>query len=119
MVDSLQMAVWVRLAVILSEDEALWNLGTFNFVALQLFSAGGRHSFAFGKLLHLIERLEELLTELQGMISPHHLAMKIIYDVSWRWRQYLNRCVAALASEVVGALGVSVPFSLEPIMVEL
>ena len=33
--------------------------------------------------------------------------------------QYLNRCVAASASEVEEAPGASAPFSLEPILVEL
>ena len=36
-----------------------------------------------------------------------------------RWSQYLNRYVAASASEVEEARGASVPFSLEPILVEL
>ena len=53
------------------------------------------------------------------MISFPHLATTFLYDVSRRWSQYLNRCVAASASEVEEALGASVPFSLEPILVEL
>ena len=36
-----------------------------------------------------------------------------------RWRQYLNRCMVASASEVVEAPGASAPFSLEPILVNL
>ena len=99
--------------------KALRDLGTFAFVALHLFSAGGRHSSAVAKLLRLIERLEEIHTEVQGMISSPHLATTLLYDVSRRWSQYLNRCVAASASEVAEALGASVPFSLEPILVEL
>ena len=38
-------------------------------------------------------------------------------DVLRRWIQYLNRCVAS--SEVEESPGGSVPFSLEPILVEL
>ena len=53
------------------------------------------------------------------MISSPHLATTLLYDVSQRWSQYLNRCVAALDSEVVEALGASVPFSIEQILVEL
>ena len=59
----------VRLAVIPSADEALHDLGTLAFVASHLFSTGGgRHSPAVAKIIHLIERLEELQTEVQGMI---------------------------------------------------
>ena len=53
------------------------------------------------------------------MISSPHLATTLLYDVSWRWSQYLNRCVAALASEVEEAPWASVPFSLEPILIKL
>ena len=53
------------------------------------------------------------------MILYLHLATEILFDLLWRWIQYLNRCVVALASEVVEALGDSVPFSLEPILVDL
>ena len=98
--DSLRMAARVRLAVIPSADEALCDLGTFAFFALHLFPAGGRHLSAVAELLLLIERLEELHTEVQGIISSPHLATTLLVDVSPRWIQYLNRCVAALASEV-------------------
>ena len=74
---------------------------------------------AVAEILRLIERLEELHTEVQGVISPPHLATTLLFDVSRRWSQYLNRCVAALASEVVKEPGASVPFYLEPILVEL
>ena len=74
---------------------------------------------AVAELLRLIERLEEIHTEVQGMISSPHLSTKLLFDVSRRWSQYLNTCVAALASEVEEAPGASVPFSLEPILVEL
>ena len=39
--DSLRMAARISLAIIPSADEALCDLGTFAFVALHLFSAGG------------------------------------------------------------------------------
>ena len=74
---------------------------------------------AVAKLLRLIERLEELHTKVQGMISSPHLAMTLLYDVLRRWIQYLNKCVNTSASEVEEAPGASVPFSLEPILVEL
>ena len=80
---------------------------------------GGRHSSAVSDLLCLIERLEELHIEMQGMISSPHLAPTLLFDVSRRWSHYLNRCVTALASEVEEAPGASVPFSLKPILVEL
>ena len=56
---------------------------------------------------------------MQGNISSPHLATTLLYDVLRRWSQYLNMCVAASASEVEEAPGASVPFSLEPILVEL
>ena len=56
---------------------------------------------------------------MQGTILSPHLAPPLLNDVSQRWSQYINRCVAALASEVVEAPGASIPFSLEPIMVVL
>ena len=73
--DSLRTAARVRLAAIPSAEEALRDLGTFAFVASHLFSAGGRHSSAVAELLRLIERLEELHTKVQGMISSPHLAV--------------------------------------------
>ena len=117
--DSLQMAARVRLAAIPSADKALRDLGAFAFVALQLFCAGGDHLSAVVEPLRLIERLEELQTEVQGMISSPHFATTLLFDVLRRWSHYLNRCVAASASEVVEALGASVPFSLKPILVDL
>ena len=79
------MAARICLAVIPSADEALRELGTFAFVALHFFSAGGRHSSVVAKLLRLIERLEELHTEVQGMISSPHLSTTLLFDVSLRW----------------------------------
>ena len=116
---SLQTTARVRLAAILSADEALCGLGTFAFVASHLFSTGGWHSSAVAELLRLITRLEELHTEVQGMISSPHLATTVLFYMLRRWILYLNRCAAASASESLGATGCWVPFSLEPIMDEL
>ena len=74
---------------------------------------------AVAELLRLIERLEDLHTEVQGRISFPHLATALLFDVLQRWSWYLNRYVAALASEVEEAMGASVHFSLKPILVEL
>ena len=105
----MRMAARLRLSVIQYADEALHNLGTFDFVASHLFYAGGRHLSVVTKLLRLIERLEELHTKVQGIISPPHLATTLFYDVLRRWSQYFNRCVAASASKVVEAPGASLP----------
>ena len=53
------------------------------------------------------------------MISSPHLSTTLLFDVSRRWSQYLNRCVAASASELEEAPGASVLFSLEPILIKL
>ena len=53
------------------------------------------------------------------MILFPHLATPLLFDVLWRLSQYLNRCVAALASEVEEAPGASTPFSLKPLLVEM
>ena len=53
------------------------------------------------------------------MISLPHLDTSLLYDVSRRWSQYLNRCMVVLSSEVVEAPGVSIPFFPEPIMVDM
>ena len=57
------MAARVRLDVILSVHKALRDLSTFTFVELHIFSAGRHHLSAAVKLLCLIERLEDLHTE--------------------------------------------------------
>ena len=119
LVDSLRTAARVRLAAILSADEALWDLGTFAFAASHLFSTIGRHSYSVAELLHLIIRTEELHTEVQGMIPSPHLATPLLFDVSRQWSLYLNRCVAASASESLDAPGCQVYFSLEPILAYL
>ena len=64
-----------------SADEALRDLGTFAFVTLHLFYAGGRHLSAVAELLRLIDRLEELHTEVQGMISSPHLYTTLLFNV--------------------------------------
>ena len=93
------MAVKVRLAVIPSANEALRDLGTVAFVALHLLSAGRHHSSAAAVLLRLIERLEDLHNKVQGMISsPNFTLPRLIFDVSRRCSQYLNRCMTVLAS---------------------
>ena len=79
--DSLRKAARVRLTVILSGDEALRDLGIFDFVALHLFYAGGRHTEVVAELLRLIERTEELHTEVQGVIKYPHLAATLLYDI--------------------------------------
>ena len=106
------MPVRVRLTIILSADEELCEPGTFAFVMLHLLSKGGRHLSAVNKLLHLIERLEELHTEVHWIISSPHLARTLLYDVLCQWSQNLNRCMAMLASKVVEAPGASAPSTL-------
>ena len=77
----MQMAARIRIGVIPSVDEALHDLVTVAFVATHLFSKGGRHAPAVAELLHLIDRLEELHTEVQGMISSPHLATTLLSNV--------------------------------------
>ena len=55
--DYLQTAVRFRLAAILYAEEAICDIGTFAFAALQIFSAGGRNLSAVAELLCFIERL--------------------------------------------------------------
>ena len=64
----LRMAARVLLDAIPSAEEALRKLVMFAFVTLHLFSVGVRHSSTVADILHLIERLEELHTKVQGMI---------------------------------------------------
>ena len=117
--DSLQIFTRVCLDFIPSADKALRYLGLFVFVVLHLLSTGKRHSSAVAKLLHLIERLEELHKNVQGMISSPHLATTLLYHVSRRCSHYLSRFVVVSASQVVEAPGGSAPFFLEPILVDL
>ena len=67
------MSAEASLSVIPSADEALHVLVTFAFVASHLFSTVGQHATAVLELFHIIERLEELHTEVQGMITSPHL----------------------------------------------
>ena len=60
LLDSLRTSAGVRLMVIMSVYEALHDLGTFAFVALQLFSSGGRYMAAVMDILSLFERLEDI-----------------------------------------------------------
>ena len=117
--DSLHTSARARLACILSAEEAFRDLGTFAFVVLHLFSAGGWHSSAIAKLLRLIKRLEELQTEVQGVISSPNLATTLLVDVSRRWSLYLNRYVAASTSGSLDALVFHVPFLLNPILSDM
>ena len=117
--DSLRTNLRVRLACIPSADKKLRDLGTFAFVASYLFSAAGRHASAVAELLCLIKRLEEIHTKVQGIITTPHLATTFPYNVSRCWSLYLNSCVKASSSKGVGAAGATVPFSLEPILLEL
>ena len=41
--------------------------------------------------LYLIERLEDLQTEMQGMITPPYLSTTLLYDLSKRLIMYQNR----------------------------
>ena len=52
-----------------------------------------------------MKSLEELYTEVQGAITSPHLAMKLLYDVSWRRSLYLYKSVAMLDSEALEELG--------------
>ena len=91
----------------------------FYFVNFHLFSAGGRHLSNFAELPCLIDITQELHTKVQGMILSTNISTTLMYNVLRLWSQYLNRCVAASASEVVESPGVSVPNCIEPILVNL
>ena len=45
--------------------------------------------------------------------------MILLYDVSRRWSLYLKRCVAVSALDALESLGDNIPFTLEPILLEL
>ena len=45
--------------------------------------------------------------------------MTLLYDVLRQWSLYLDRCMAVLESEALEAPGGNIPFSLEPVMVDL
>ena len=79
----------------MSTDELLRNLVTSKFIVLYLFSAGWRHAVAGAETPNFIERLIELHTEVQGIITPPRLSTTLPYDIFRRWGLYLNRCVEA------------------------
>ena len=56
---------------------------------------------------------------MQGIISSPHLAIALLFDLSWWWSLYLNRCVAESASEPFDTSGSHVPFLLETILADL
>ena len=53
------------------------------------------------------------------MIKSSHLATTLIYNRPRKWITYLNRCVVASSLEDVEAPSETVPFSLEPILLEM
>ena len=61
---SFQESTRVFMATILFADEFLYNLRTFAFVVQHLFSVGRQHFMVVVELLHIIERLEYLHTEM-------------------------------------------------------
>ena len=79
----------------------------------------GRHTEAVTEIVRIINRLEELHTEVQEMIKSSHLATTLIYNRPRKWITYLNRCVVASSLEDVEAPSETVPFSLEPILLEM
>ena len=109
----------VHLDTIPSSDKALLDIGKFSLVILHLFSAGGRYLSDAVDILRRIERVEELHTKGQWMISPPYLSTTLLCDVLQRWILYLNRYVAAWAFEALEGLGANTPLSLEPILVYL
>ena len=58
-------------------------------------------------------------TKVQEMLTYPQLDTTLVLDVSRLWRLYLNICMAASSSEVMGDTGTMVPFSLEPIPLDL
>ena len=45
--------------------------------------------------------------------------MKLMFGMLRRWYLYLNHCMMALSSEDTGLSRATVPFSVEPILLEL
>ena len=79
--DPLFQATWRHLLHQFPGAYAL-NLSTISpLVVLHLFSTAGRYVSAVAELLCLIEILEELHTEVQGMITSPHLATTLLYHV--------------------------------------
>ena len=53
---------------------------------------------------------------MQGKISSPHLSTALLYNLSWRWSLYLNRCVAEFGLEdLVG----NISFTLDPILLKM
>ena len=115
----LQTNTRVCLEAILSADEALRNLGTFDFVNSYLFSVDGRHLSAVAELRRLIERLEEILTNVQGMTTSPNLAAELLYDVLRRWILYHKTGVDESTSEALEAPVATVLFKLYPILLKI
>ena len=67
--ESQRTASLVRLAVIPSLYEALRDLGTFTFFVYHLFSVSRIYMALVAELQRLIERLEDIHTKVQGVIS--------------------------------------------------
>ena len=111
--DSLCTITQICMEFIPSADEALRDLGTFSFAVLHLFSAGGTHEVAITEILRLIENMEDLHTNTQGMITPLHLAKTLMIDVYRRRSLYLNRCGAASSSKDLGLPRATATFSID------
>ena len=56
---------------------------------------------------------------MQGVIISPYLAMKILIGMLRRWYLYLNHCMMVLSSEDTWFSRATVPFSVEPILLEL
>ena len=91
----------------------------FALVASHLFSAGGRHSSTIAEILRIVERLEEIHTKVQGVISSPHIATTLLFDLSRQWSLYLNKCMSESASEPLDTSGSHVTFSLDKILSDL
>ena len=115
----MRTATRIHLAFIPSVEKVLRGLGTFASVNLHIFSAIGIHSSSVTELLCLIEILEDHHTKVKGVISSPQLAISLIYDVSWRWIQYLNRCVNVSALGVLESPGSIFLFYLKLILVRM
>ena len=91
-------------------------MGTFASITLHIFSKGGIYASSVAEILHLINILEEIHTEVQGIITSPHLATTLIFDVSRQWSLYLSRCVVVSLLGYLGAPGAIVPFTLDIIL---
>ena len=65
--------------------DVICDLVTFAFIVANLFTVGGWNAAVVADIPHLIERLEDLYKEVQGMITYPHLTTAILFDVSRRW----------------------------------